>query len=418
MRSNTTSTTLPPGWQLPARMAWLLIAAGSLTIFVLGSHLQLTTPPPSCVDPGNPCGPNTISLEDMQILGQMGLANSHTWLILVTIVARSSLAVTGLIIFWRRSDDWVALLISAALLTVLIEGSPEGLDAWQVLLALLYGIGTGIFYPIPFIFPNGRCVPGWLKPVVWLLVLGGGIAFGLSYTFPVWFSIGGVINGIWALLGIYAMTYRYIRVSTGIERQQIKWVLAGLGTALLQSIIWFSVSHFFPVAQPSPSRSLALLISLIGYVLGYGFFAYSFLVAMLRYRLWDVDVLIRRTLQYSLLTALLALVYFASVILLQTLFGSFAGEQSPVVLVLSTLLIAALFTPVRRRVQEVIDRRFFRKKYDAVQVLAQFAVTARDEVDMDMLTAALLDVVRETMQPEQLSLSILHQSPILERKTG
>lgn len=400
MKNIPTNTTLPAAWRWPARMGWLLIAAGSLTLFALGSHLLLTTPPPSCVAPANPCGPATISLEDVQILSERGLANSHIWLILLSIVARSSLAVTGLIIFWRRSDDWVALLISAALLTVLIEGSPEGLDGWEVLLALLYGIGTGIFYPIPFIFPNGRCVPGWLKPVVWLLVISGSVAFGLSYAFPVWFSIGGIVNGIWAVLGVYAMTYRYIRVSTGVERQQIKWVLAGLAAALLQSIIWFAVSSSFPVAQPSPGRSLALLISLVSYVLGYGFFAYSFLVAMLRYRLWDVDILIRRTLQYTLLTGLLALVYFGSVVLLQTIFGSFTGEQSPAVIVLSTLLIAALFTPLRRRVQGWIDRRFFRRKYDAQQVLATFAMAARDETDLDILTRELQRVAEETMQPE------------------
>jgi hypothetical protein len=156
---------------------------------------------------------------------------------------------------------------------------------------------------------------------------------------------------------------------------------------------------------------LVIIVSLFNLV-----FPISVMLAILRYRLWDIDIIVRRTLQYSLLTGLLVLVYFGSVIVLQSLVENFTGEQSPLVIVLSTLVIAALFNPLRTRVQDFIDRRFYRKKYDSQNALAHFATAARDEVDLDQLTAALLSVVEETVQPEQVFLWL--QLPSDQNKNG
>ena len=129
--------------------------------------------------------------------------------------------------------------------------------------------------------------------------------------------------------------------------------------------------------------------------------------AILRYRLYDINIIIRRTLVYSVVTLALIAVYFGSVVLLQQLFAGITEQRSPLAIVISTLLIAALFNPLRRRVQELIDRRFFRRKYDAAQILAQFTQTARDEVDLEKLVQVMQMTVEETMQPEMVSIWLL-----------
>jgi hypothetical protein len=175
------------------------------------------------------------------------------------------------------------------------------------------------------------------------------------------------------------------------ERQQIQWLLyAG---ALFVIVYGSSLVIANIDTQFSGLNNLLLLLSILAIPV-------AIAIAILRYRLYDIDVIIRKTLQYGVVTVLLLLVYVGSVVLLQSLVENLTGEQSPIVIVISTLAIAALFNPLRSRVQDFIDRRFYRKKYNAEKALADFASTARDEVEMDKLTAALLGVMEETLQPE------------------
>lgn len=183
-----------------------------------------------------------------------------------------------------------------------------------------------------------------------------------------------------------------LRRATGVVRQQLKWLAyAGLLTAFV--MVTLSPAAPFPLRGPAAALLMPLaLLSLASIPAAIG-------IAVLRYRLYQIDFLINRTLVYGSLTALLALVYFGSVILLETLLRGLTDAGSPVAIALSTLAIAALFQPLRRRIQAFIDRRFFRSKYDAARVLAAFSQRARDEVELDRLGAVLLATVQETMQP-------------------
>jgi hypothetical protein len=217
---------------------------------------------------------------------------------------------------------------------------------------------------------------------------------------------GGAFMAVWsagllALVGGSAASLfvRY-RGAGPVEREQIKWLLfaGGLLAVFYAALVLGNLGT--GDAWLSTGRvNLLFVLSLLALPV-------AIAVAILRYRLFDIDVIIRKTAVYGALSAVLALVYFGSVFLLTTLFGSLSGQESTLALVISTLLIAALFAPLRRSLQSAIDRRFFRKKYDSELVLARFAQTARQETDLEALTAELVSVLQETMQPRSIGLWI------------
>jgi hypothetical protein len=210
------------------------------------------------------------------------------------------------------------------------------------------------------------------------------------------------------LVGIYAQVFRF-RHAGALERQQIKPVVFALVLMAAFFIIFAILANGTGVADPGQSGPTAalffhLFFNLTANLVFMGI-PVSIAVAILRYRLWDIDVIIRRTLVYGGLTATLVLVYFGSVLVLQSLFQAFTGQsQSPLVIVISTLAIAALFNPLRKRIQNDIDRRFYRRKYDAEKMLEIFAAQLRQEVDLDEISQSLLAMAAESMQPEYVSL--------------
>ena len=203
-----------------------------------------------------------------------------------------------------------------------------------------------------------------------------------------------------SILAAVALLLRY-RSARSLLRLQIRWFVSGS--------ILFVILNFLPVFFISGGNSkFQIAISAIGFAAIIPLYL-AVGIAVLRYRLYEIDIIIRKTLVYAALTVTLGLVFFGGVTLLQRVVGGLTGtEDSPVAIVLSTLAIAALFSPLRRRIQDFIDRRFYRRKYNAEQALADFAATARNETDLEALSGKLVEVVQETMQPERLGLWLKH----------
>ncbi|HEV3477195.1 MAG TPA: hypothetical protein VG127_06920, partial [Rubrobacteraceae bacterium] len=209
------------------------------------------------------------------------------------------------------------------------------------------------------------------------------------------------------VLALVAATSLLVRLrrSRGVERQQVEWFAYAVGMLAVSTTLAYVISEAMDAEWLGWISSVLVVASLVGLPVAMS-------IAILRYRLYNIDVLINRTLVYGSLTAVLALVYFGTIVVLQRVFVALTGEQSTLAVVASTLVIAALFRPLRRRIQSLIDRRFYRRKYDAAKTLEAFSVKLRDETDLEALSDDLVGVVRETMQPAHASLWLRpHSAP-------
>ncbi len=409
----TRSTTHPDRRIRFLRILWLATFVVMALLFVAGIPAYYRQ---MLIAPTTPGGGDSHAAM-LAILAEAGISAQvyALYKLFTGMLSGFLIALVALLIFWRRGYDRSALLMSYLLLLVSWTGSVHGA-------ALAQAGSTGMWLDrvvtvasanavmlLFFLFPNGRFVPRWTKWVAlafFFITLPNFLAPGSRLDFLGDSGPGFLILVPFLACLIFAQVYRYRCVSASIERLQTRWAMIGL---LAWPVAW-GISGLVIVFAPALAETTAatirpqILLDLFVVQPLYLLFPIGIGIAILRYRLYDIDVIIRKTLVYSVLAALLALVYFGVIVLLQGLFGKLAGvEQSQLAIVISTLVIAALFTPARRSIQDAIDRRFFRKKYDAEQVLAQFAVTARDETDLDALTAELARVVQETMQPEKVS---------------
>jgi hypothetical protein len=360
------------------------------------------------------------------------------------LVGFSAFAVVGALLVAKRPTNaigWimaaVALMVSIFLAgdsyaahTMIIRGQHDGLavfGAW---------IGGWYWYPLlvlvlvylPLLFPDGRMPSRRWLPVAVLTAVGtlgmivlGALADslhlneapgyridnpigieGLGYVEDL--PVFGVLTGLlfFGIIGAAAsVVVRFLR-SRGIERQQMKWFVYAVAPMLLIPTDGF---------LPGIISIVALGVVLIGLPTAIG-------IAVLRYRLYEIDILINRTLVYGSLTATLAGVYVGGIIVLQGLLRAFTGQESQLAIVASTLAVAVLFNPLKRRIQGFIDRRFYRRKYDTSRTLESFSAKLRDETDLEALNYELVGVVRETMQPAHVSLWLRPETASRDQQEG
>jgi hypothetical protein len=334
----------------------------------------------------------------------------------LTLLFNLAFLICGWLILWRKNSDWFGLYLGVILLIWangigVFYSMPDYAPWLEAANSYLAWLGWPGLFLLLYFFPSGHITPIWAR---WFAAaLGIFILYGLVITIfeidVVSLAIAMPIIVVCLLVGGYAQIYRY-RHAGALERQQVKWVVLALLAYILFFISLALLINVLRIGDPGIyNLHTALIGSLV--LLTVGNLAYmalpiSITIALLRYRLWDVDIILRRTLVYAALTLTLGLIFFGSITVLQLTFSAATGQRSPIATVASTLLIAALVTPLRRRIQRDIDRRFFRQKYNAAQAIERFAAVAREQTDLEQLTAELLAVVAETMQPENVSLWI------------
>jgi hypothetical protein len=309
---------------------------------------------------------------------------------------------------------------------------PDSLPGGEVMVWLgvwfAGAINVAMLAFVLLLFPDGRLLSRRWRPIVWVNLIAILLLFAWSFEpglienlgllkvanpFGV-AGAGDLLNTLGeigfflvlavAIAGAISLVLRWRR-SRGEERQQIKWfVFAG---AIFCTV--FAVAPVLWTLPPSPETEW---IWPTLFLLAFGTIPTATGIAILKYRLYEIDLLINRTLVYGSLTATLALVYVGSVVVLQGVFRALTGQESQLAVVASTLAIAALFNPLRRRLQAFVDRRFYRSKYDAAKTLEAFSAKLRDETDLDALRDDLVGVVRETMQPAHVSLWLRPDTPL------
>jgi hypothetical protein len=341
-----THTRLSGRWLLLARVAWLSVAALGITLTILSIPIFFAQVQQGCTGAAsdNPC----LRPQDLQALEQLGLSPAFfaTILIVPSLIIVLVLVGLGALLFWRKSAEPFTLFVG-----------------FLLMLAGIVSIG------LPYLL--AVVPPAWWVPVAALGFLNDAGFILFCYLFPTGQFVPRWTRWL-ALVGISELVFAQVPVLPGVAQV--------LGLLALNIIIFLAV----------------LLIPL------------AIALSILRYRLWEIDALVSKLLVYGMLTALLAGVYAGLVIGLQALVSNLTGQASqPLVTVVSTLVIAVLVLPVRRRIQAIIDRRFYRRKYDAQQTLAAFSAALGKEVNLTQLSEQVLAVVQGTMQPTHVSLWLL-----------
>jgi len=393
-------------WLHIARGAWISFLVVDLMVVILTLFASRGYDPPTiCAFPAN-CA---ITPDTVQALHHAGIAPANYAIFNLVLALFQSLIFlgVGMFIFWHKSREPLGL--AASFVFVIIGLSPY-LNTSTYPPAVVFGFIYALCL-LPAIgyflltFPDGRFVPRW-SWVFAILLFVQVILFELPTSFNIVFWPPPLFAAILLLTyggTIGVLIYRYVRVFSHSQRQQSKWLVFGLaGFVALNFLLGFIGSLFPGVGAPdSPYQLISGRLMAVTFLI----LPLSVGIAIQRHRLWEIDVLIRRTLVYTTLTVILVLIYIGLVFVFGTLVRGLLGQQqSPLVIVASTLVIAALFQPFRQSLQRFIDHRFYRRKYNAAKTVEAFSATVRNQVDLSQLSEHLLTVVQETMQPTHVSL--------------
>ncbi len=404
------------------RALWVLVALTTLTLTILSIPAQMSLVGRITDVEGSSLGWMGVSREVLFSI-EKPIDLAYMIATLVTVISCHALA---LLLFVRQSRERMALLTSfflllygaimAGPLEILVMVYRPELTGWIFRIeGALWLLGC---VSLLLVFPDGKFVPSWTRWVAMALVpLTLPVLFARSFD-PLAIDLSNPVAAFpfisWFLVpstvAVFAVIHRYRRQATARQRLQIRWAASGfigwmLAGSLIPGVLYFTLSTVDNGQTRVPALLLlAIALGRLVWPVGLALPPIALSIAVLRYRLYDIDLIIRRTFVFTVVSGLLGLVYVGSIVLFQGLFRSLIGQQSPLAIVTSTLLIVVLFAPLRRRVQNFIDRRFYRQKYDAQHTLDTFSETIRDEVDPDHLTAELLNAVETTLQPEHVNL--------------
>ena len=376
---------------MSARAAWLAWVVCALTLSVLALVLVVivlgwSTPLPQGRTPWPDQAVSLVGIVGAPILGGLIASrrpeNPYGWLWLVFGLGLA-LQLLG------ESYEAYALVAE--------PGSLPAPRAASYLLALGGPLALALAPFLLLLFPTGRLPSRRWRPLAWIAGISGAVLFVLALLFGSPDEVGGTVTAMTvaaasAIFGAMALSalslvVRYRRAG-GVERQQLKWFALAAVLAASSIVGQFGGASLWNLLDAATSTALYVAVG----------------VAVLRYRLYNIDLIINHALVYGSLTAMLALVYVGGVVGLQAVLRALSGQESTLAVVASTLAIAALFSPLRHRVQGFVDRRFYRRKYDAAKTLEAFSAKLREETDLDALNAELVGVVRQTMQPAHVSM--------------
>ena len=392
-------------WLVLVRVVSVAVVVVALVVWVSGLPLRYAQLGTLCtVAPAN-CGDQQVTPSIYHLFKNAGIPLSFYGVYFGTVEVLYALTylVMGALLLRRRSDTLIGVLTAVLLVTYGVAQT-DG-DAVAAAVRTL-AIPANLLDPFSFIclalflylFPDGRFVPRWTR---WLVMIWIPLFLVVAVV-----SFNGILPVLFGFLffSLGIQIYRYRRVSSPVERQQTKWVIFGILLGVLGAGTVIIAGSLFMLGREFGLWGLFTVNTLI-----YLFSAcipLSIGLAILRSRLWDIDTLINRTLVYGSLTALLAALYAGLIVGLQHLTGLVAGSNAsnPVILVVSTLAIAALVRPLRAWLQALIDRAFYRRKYDAEKTMATFGASLGQEVDLDQIRGHVLAVVSQTMQPDHVSL--------------